>query len=386
MKEKSKSLHIFTLNAGGGHYATLRALKAIAQQQNRPWQITVTDIGELTKLLDPYKKLFGVDANDVYNDMLSMDWTWFHPVTMFLDKFFINLLYSKAVKLGEKHWRQHTPIDLVISLIPLHNRAIWESLQRVQPDTPMVTILTDFADCPPHFWIEPETKSYVICGTEKARNQARNLGVWEEYIIKTSGLIVHPQFYRLISENRHTERLRLGLDPDKITAIVSFGAKGCATILDIARSLESISDKIQVIFLCGNNQKLAKALKERPTQLKQHIQGFTEDVAYFMNLADFFIGKPGSISISEALVMNLPVIVDRNYATLMNEKYNADWILEKQVGITIKSFKQIIPAIEELLKPENWSRYKTNVTAIQNQAVFEVVEILQNILDAGQPA
>jgi Glycosyltransferase family 28 C-terminal domain/Monogalactosyldiacylglycerol (MGDG) synthase len=380
--EKTFSLHIFTLNAGGGHYATLKALNAIAQQQKRPWQITVTDIGQLTDLLDPYKKLFGVNANDVYNDMLSMDWTWFHPVSMFLDKFLISLLYPQAVKVGEQHWRQQPAIDLVISLIPLHNRAIWESLQRVKPGTPMVTILTDFADCPPHFWLEPETKSYFICGTEQATNQARTLGVLEEYIIPTSGLIVHPRFYQPISCDRRTERQRLGLDPDRITAIVSFGAKGCATMLNIARDLEQISDRVQVIFLCGANQKLAQALQERPTQLKQHIQGFTEDVPYFMSLADFLIGKPGSISISEAIVMNLPVIVDRNFSTLLNEKYNADWILEKQVGITVKNFHLIVSAIAALLTPENWQRYKENVTAMQNRAVFEISEIFQSILDS----
>ncbi|RUR85713.1 glycosyltransferase [Chlorogloeopsis fritschii PCC 9212] len=379
--EKTFSVHIFTLNAGGGHYATLKALNAIAEQQKRPWHITVTDIGQLTDLLDPYKKLFGVNANEMYNDMLSMDWTWFHPVSMFLDKFFINLLYPQAVKLGEQHWNQQKAIDLVISLVPLHNRAIWESLQRVKPGTLMATILTDFADCPPHFWIEPKTKSYFICGTERATNQARALSVSKEYIVQTSGLIVHPRFYQPISSDRPTERQRLGLDPNKITAIVSFGAKGCATILDIARDLERISDKVQVIFLCGTNKKLAQALQERPTQLKQHIQGFTEDVPDFMNLADFLIGKPGSISISEAIIMNLPMIVDRNYSTLINEKYNADWILEKQVGMVIKSFKQIVPAVEELLKPENWLRYKANVTAIQNRAVFEVPDVLQGILD-----
>ncbi|MBD2667282.1 monogalactosyldiacylglycerol synthase [Richelia sinica FACHB-800] len=379
--EKTFALHIFTVNAGGGHYATLKALKEIIQQQKRPWQITVTDIGELIKLLDPYKKLFGVDANDVYNDMLSMDWTWFHPVTMFLDKFFIQLLYPKAVKLGEKHWKKQTSIDLVISLIPLHNRAIWESLQRVHPETPMVTILTDFADVPPHFWLEPKTKSYFICGTERATNQARALGISEKYIIQNTGLIVHPQFYQPIAINRQIERQRLGLEPDKITAIVSFGAKGSKTILNIARLIESISDKLQVIFLCGTNQKIHQTLQEHPTKLKQHIQGFTEEVAYFMNLADFFIGKPGSISISEALVMNLPVILDCNCATLMNEKYNADWIVEKQVGIVIKSFQQIVPAIEELLQPENWLRYKANVKAIQNRAIFAVPEILQNIMN-----
>ncbi|MFN6517163.1 MAG: glycosyltransferase [Nostoc sp. CreGUA01] len=379
--EKIFSLHIFTLNAGGGHYATLKALSAIAIQQKRPWQITVTDIGELSEPLDPYKKLFGADGNELYNEMIGADWTWLHPVMMFFDKFFIRVLHPIAVKLGEQHWRKQPPIDLVISLIPLYNLPIWESLQRVKPNTSMVTIMTDFADVPPHFWVEPKTKSYLICGSDRATNQARSLGVPKEYIVQTSGMIVHPRFYQTMSIDRRVERQRLGLEKDRVTGIVLFGAKGCATMVDIAKSLDCISDRVQLIFLCGSNQKLAQTLQERPTKLRQHVQGFTDEVPYFMTLADFFIGKPGSISISEAMVMNLPVIVEYNSSTLINEKYNAEWILEKQVGMAINSFRQIVPAVEELLKPENLLRYKGNVAAISNQAVFEVPDILQHIID-----
>ncbi|WP_414573696.1 glycosyltransferase [Nostoc sp. CCY 9925] len=379
--EKTFLLHIFTLNAGGGHYATLKALSAMANQQKRPWQITVTDIGELSESIDPYKKLFGSDGNELYNEMIGADWTWLHPVMMFFDKFFIRLLHPIGVKLGEQHWRKQPPPDLVISLIPLYNRAIWESLQRVKVNTPMATIMTDFADVPPHFWVEPKTQSYLICGSDRATNQARSLGVSEDYIVQTSGMIVHPRFYQAMSGNRRVERERLGLDPDRITAIVLFGAKGCATMLDIAQSLDYISDRVQLIFLCGSNQKLAQALQERPTQLRQHVQGFTDEVPYFMSLADFFIGKPGSISISEAMVMNLPVIVEHNSSILINEKYNAEWILEKQVGMAINSFRKIIPAVKELLKPDNWLRYQANVAAIKNQAVYEVPDILQRIID-----
>ena len=51
-----------------------------------------------------------------------------------------------------------------------------------------------------------------------------------------------------------------------------------------------------------------------------------------MQLADFFIGKPGPGSVSEALAMRLPVIVECNAWTLPQERYNAEWIVEKEVG------------------------------------------------------
>ena len=45
------------------------------------------------------------------------------------------------------------------------------------------------------------------------------------------------------------------------------------------------------------------------------------------------IGKPGPGSISEAVAMKLPVIIERNSWTLPQERYNADWVKERQAGM-----------------------------------------------------
>ena len=71
------------------------------------------------------------------------------------------------------------------------------------------------------------------------------------------------------------------------------------------------------------------------------MEGFTSEIPYYMHLSDFFIGKPGPGSISEALAMQLPVIVERNAWTLPQERYNTEWIREKQVGVVLKSFRDI---------------------------------------------
>ena len=60
-----------------------------------------------------------------------------------------------------------------------------------------------------------------------------------------------------------------------------------------------------------------------------------------MQLADYFIGKPGPGSISEAVAMHLPVIVERNAWTMPQERYNADWLIEKGVGIALPNFRGI---------------------------------------------
>ena len=68
-----------------------------------------------------------------------------------------------------------------------------------------------------------------------------------------------------------------------------------------------------------------------------HCVGFTQEIPYYMKLADFFIGKPGPGSISEALVMGLPVIVERNAWTMVQERFNTDWIAQNGFGVVLPS-------------------------------------------------
>src|SRR6185437_7019501 len=109
---------------------------------------------------------------------------------------------------------------------------------------------------------------------------------------------------------------------------------------------------VQLILLCGRNDEVAGKLRELDAQIPTAIVGFTSEVPYYMALADFFIGKPGPGSISEALAMHLPVIVERNAWTLAHERYNADWVEERQLGIVVNSFSKVADAVCELLKPE----------------------------------
>jgi UDP-N-acetylglucosamine:LPS N-acetylglucosamine transferase len=97
-----------------------------------------------------------------------------------------------------------------------------------------------------------------------------------------------------------------------------------------------------------------------------------------MRLADFFIGKPGPGSMSEALQLGLPALVVRNAWTMPQERYNADWIVEHDVGVVHDSYRTIDVAVSRLV--ERLDELKANVGRLRNRAVFEVPEILADIL------
>jgi 1,2-diacylglycerol 3-beta-galactosyltransferase len=206
------------------------------------------------------------------------------------------------------------------------------------------------------------------------------LGIPGNRILRTSGMILDPRFHAPPDLDRAAERARLGLRPHLPTVLVLFGGEGSTDLVKVARALNRASSGVQLIVLCGRNEDSLRRLRAMRTRVPMFVEGFTRDVPYYMSLADLFIGKPGPGSISEALAMRLPVIVERNARTLAHERYNADWIVEQQVGLVVNDFAGVAAAVAELLEPGNYARLRANAAAVRNRAVYEAVDWLDEIL------
>jgi UDP-N-acetylglucosamine:LPS N-acetylglucosamine transferase len=268
---------------------------------------------------------------------------------------------------------------MVVSLVPNFNRAMFQALTAVRPTAPYVTILTDFADFPPHFWIEPHQPQHWICGTPRAVAQAYAAGCDVARVHPTSGMIINPDFYGDLALDRRAEMLKLRLDPDRPTGIVMFGGHGSRVMRGIAKRLADV----QLILICGHNAALAERLRAQRAAAPRVVIGFTSEMRHYMQLADFFIGKPGPGSISEAVQKGLPVIVVRNAWTMPQERYNADWVEENRVGVVLDSFKSIRTGVAQIVG--NMEEYKRHVSRIHNRAVFEIPDILEQIFAAERP-
>jgi len=368
---------IVYFDAGGGHRAAARALAESIRRQERPWQVISLNLDDVLEAADPIYRATGMRGGEVYNRALRMGWTAGSAQVIPIMHGAIRVMHSLQVRLLRECWRRLRP-DLAVSVVPHLNRALFESLRAEDSRTPFVTVVTDIADYPPHFWFEPQDQHF-ICGSERAQQQARALGVAPERVWGVSGMVLHPRFYEIIHGDRSAERRRLGLDPARPTGLVLFGGYGSQAMLQIARRLSACRREIQLIFLCGRNQKLVQRLRRLALPFPAHIEGFTEDVARYMWLSDFFIGKPGPGSLSEALAMRLPVIVQTGVRTLAQERYNVEWIRQQGLGIPIPSWRAVPRAVEELLRPPVRRRMLRNIGELNNQAVFEIPEILHRI-------
>jgi 1,2-diacylglycerol 3-beta-galactosyltransferase len=376
-------LDFIFFDAGGGHRAAATALKMVCEQQQRPWQPRLVHLRDILAPADVFRKLLRIDLQEIYNLMLRRGWTLGSEQGLRFMQGVIRLYHGTEVRLLKEWWEFRSaqpPPRAVVSLVPNFNRAIFDGLQQALPGTPYITVLTDIADFPPAFWMERQPQ-YLICGSPRAVEQARAMGHAPERIFETSGMILHPRFYEPLELDVAAERAALGLDPTLPTAIVLFGGYGSGVMEQILDRLDGSNLDVQLILVAGKNEKLRARLEARRTRIRKHVVGFSSEIPRWMRLADFFIGKPGPGSLSEAAHMVLPAITVRNAWTLPQERFNADWLTRNGLGLVLANFSTIDQAVAEMLSGSNLDRMRQSAAAMRNRAVFEVPEIIETILN-----
>lgn len=365
-------------NAGGGHRAAALALRDALQRQGVPWTVRLVN---LTEVLDPAQRIksgIGRQPEDLYNLRLRSGWTVGLATELKILQAAIAAVHGPLVRRLQAHWAATAP-DLVVSMIPNFNHALGDALARARPGAPFVTILTDLADLPSRFWIEPRVVQHVVCGTPRAQAQALAAGIPPKRLSLVSGMLLRPAFYEPFKVDRNTAREALGFDPGRPVLAVMYGSQGSRAMLRIAQRLPNQ----QLLLFTGENIDLARRLRAMQAPAARAVIGFTSDVPELLRLADAFVGKPGPGALSEALHLGLPVVTFDNAWTLPQERYNTRWIREMGVGLVLRSIGDLPRAMTQL-----WHRLpelQRCVGRIDNRALFEVPAILAGLLlEAGR--
>jgi 1,2-diacylglycerol 3-beta-galactosyltransferase len=81
--------------------------------------------------------------------------------------------------------------------------------------------------------------------------------------------------------------------------------------------------------------------------------------------------------------MGLPVIVERNSWTMVQERFNTGWIRDEGLGVVLRSFGEIDRGVAPMLDAQQLAGFRTNVSALNNRAVFEIPDIIDSLLTSG---
>jgi UDP-N-acetylglucosamine:LPS N-acetylglucosamine transferase len=373
----TKKIDLIYFNAGGGHRSAATALQEAVKLQNRPWEVRLVNLFEVLDPKATFKKHTGLAPEDLYNMRLKRGWTLGLATELKVLQSMIRIGHAAMLRRLERHWELN-PTDMVVSLVPNFNKVMYQAVKSKKSKVPFLTVMTDIADYPPHFWIEPGQNQHLVCGSAKAVEQALSAGYSACQITQTSGMILKPSFYQPQAQDRDQVLTTLGLDPALPVGIVMFGGHGSVDMLRIAKSLPDI----QLILMCGHNTLLAEKIGSQTTAAKHVAIGFSTQVEKYFALGDFFIGKPGPGSISEAIQMGLPIITIENAWTMPQERYNAQWIRKQKVGIVVPTLRSIRKNTLKLI--EDLSQFQVAVSKIKNNALDEVIDVFAKQLEQAE--
>jgi 1,2-diacylglycerol 3-beta-galactosyltransferase len=370
---------LFTIDAGGGHRAAARALVAAAEETGAPVAFRVESFQEILLPLDVLRRTTGVSLEAAYNLILKHRASALMVPLLRLMHAAIWVRRRTLVRTLASWLREQRRPDTIVSVFPNFNGVLRDAVQQAIPGVPLVVVLTDFADFPPRFWIEPGLDRVVV-GSEAAAEQALALGIPAERVSQVSGMILHPRFYGVGGpEVRVRVRAELGIGPPEFTVTLLFGGKGSPEMAPLAEALLR-DPALRVIAVCGDNPGLFERLTPLHAQGAGRLIrfGFTDRIAELLAASDLLVTKPGPGSLAEAFHRRVPVVVTRNVHTIPQERFNTELVKQRGAGVVVSSWREIPGAVAGLARePERLRAMRERLDALPpNRAVYEVLDVV----------
>jgi 1,2-diacylglycerol 3-beta-galactosyltransferase len=371
---------LFTIDAGGGHRAAARALVAAAEEQKAPFELRVESFQQLLLPLDLLKRTTGLSLEAAYNAILRRRLSALMVPLLRLMHGAIRVRRGVLVRTLAAWLAKQPRPDAVVSVFPNFNGVLRDAIAAAHPGVPLVVVLTDFADFPPRFWIEPGI-SRVVVGTPEAARQAASIGIEAGRISQVSGMILHPRFYAAQERDaREAVRAELGARPGDFVVTLLFGGKGSPEIAPLAERLVAQDEALRVIAVCGDNPALYESLAALDARSGGRLRrfGFTDRVSDLLAASDLLVTKPGPGSLSEAFQRRLPVVVSRDIHTIPQERFNTELVERRGVGVVVHGWREIPAAVASLSRdPSRLQAMRAALEALpENRAVYEVLEIV----------
>jgi len=278
----------------------------------------------------------------------------------------------------------------VVSVFPNFNGVMRDAIREALPGVPLVVVLTDLADFPPRFWIEPGLDRVVV-GTDEAREQAAAIGIPPERVSRVSGMVLHPRFYRAGGpEARGRARAELALGDGDFAVTLLFGGKGSPEVAPLAQGLLEAEPSFRVIAICGENPALFEQLAPLEARAGGRLLrlGFTERVAEILAASDLLVTKPGPGSLSEAFHRHVPVVVTRNVHTIPQERFNTEFVRDRGLGLVVPHWRRIPAAVLGLFRDAaGRAAMRDRIGALPpNRAVFEVIDVIAREVGVTPPS
>lgn len=370
-----KKILIFYASYGGGHLSAAKSVESVINELYPNIE---------TKLIDCMKYVNkGVEkiTTAAYRGMAKKaPWAW-GKIYNASQKGVMAHISTKsnaimAIKLL-KLLREEKP-DMVISAHPFSSQMCAYLKRKEKVNFPLATIMTDFA---PHdqWLVGHENTEYFFVAHDKMKQYLISKGISQEKVYAL-GIPINSRFTK--EYNKADILKEFNLKNNKKT-VLFFGGwnSGSAQIrtLKIFEAIANFSNNYQVIAISAKNKKLQEGYEQIVKQYNLSnvtILDYTTKVPELMSVANLVVAKPGGLTTSESLGMNLPMIIINPIAG--QEEENAEFLEQKGIGVWIKKTDNIKEKIENLLSNEDKLLKMKECTKIlaNKYSTYDIVNVL----------
>lgn len=326
----SKPLRVLVLSvsAGAGH---IRAAQALCTAQNAEMELFHLDVLDLAPA--SFRKFYSTGYIKVV-EKAPLIWAYLYQFTdkssstSLLDRFRQHIEKFNTRKLDSEI--EKIAPDIIICTHFLPAELLSRRIAQQYPTPPVWVHVTDFDIH--SLWLHPHMTGYFVASDEVAA-RLEHRGIPAEQIHVT-GIAIMPQFSQRLPRREAAEKL--GLDPEKTTLLMMSGGAGVGDMETLVDQVAALPRDIQIIALAGRNEALLKRLQDvagRYPAGRITPQGFTNRIEWVMAAADLAITKPGGLTTSECLAMQLPMVIVSPIPG--QEERNADALLES--GCALKA-------------------------------------------------
>lgn len=332
---------ILSSNNGGGHNAVAQALKQVFEAHGDPCRVEDC----LSFISEDVSQVVAKSHNFMYRHVPRLFDSGYRHTQKHSKTFMKHHSGRRMLNLGIKNLGKAIRGGGYGAVICTHVfGAIMLTDAKAKYDLPVVTgiVETDYTATP---GTQAGSPDWHFIPAESLRDGLAALGVPREKIV-ASGIPVRDAFY---APSQGT--------PEGRRILVMGGSMGAGPVPELAAALaEQLTDRESATIVCGTNRALAEALRGTYAGDRRfRVLGYEEDVSALMGVSDVLITKPGGITVTEAAVRRLPmVLVD---AVAGCEGYNLDFFVKTGGAVTAESPREIARLGVEIIRdPDRRSR------------------------------
>ena len=267
--------------------------------------------------------------------------------------------------------------DLVISCHPLGGQITAFLKSHNKTNCKLATVMTDFASHK-QWLIGKDYTDYFFVSNIEMKTSLISEGIFPNKIY-VSGIPISPNFYKNYDKESIYNSLKI-LKNKKNIIFFGGGSLGLSSSTNVQNILTSLlqatNESYQIIIISGKNQKLYNEFQKIITNTNHtsntKLIDFTTQIPELLPITSFVITKPGGLTITECITSNVPVILINPIPG--QEKENAQYIVDKKMGIWIKTNKPTPEYLQDILNDDKLIKEIKN-----NQKIYSHLNSTQNI-------